>query len=250
MNTTHTKQERPILFSGAMVRAILDGHKTQTRRVVKPVGNDGGYVLFDSGNGAWPYRSDDGESCFHTVKRGGNFYLDETPIYCPYGQNGDRLWVRETWKYNDWTENGEPFIKFAADGDVTCPKVSEDWSDRIVDIWEILSRESNFNIDNCARDRKWRPSIHMPRWASRILLEIVSVRVERLNDISETDAKAEGVTNTPYPERFLGSDRRVLDSPIHRMLFRDLWQSINGHGSCDLNPWVWAIEFRRVDSNG
>lgn len=92
-------KSRPILFSAPMVRAILEGRKTQTRRVVKPVGNDEGFVIIDYGNGGWPYRSDDGDSTTHTVKRGGKLYHDETPHACPYGQTGDRLWVRETWRY-------------------------------------------------------------------------------------------------------------------------------------------------------
>ena len=205
-------KERPILFSAPMVRALLNCTKSQTRRIVKP-----SHIKFF------------GPSM--------NAALERSPTlataFCPYGQPGDRLWVRETWQYYDWTEEGEPCIRFHADNATTWPEPGNDaWSDKLVDVWEILSRDENYNIDNRARDRRWRPSIHMPRWASRILLEVTSVRVERLQDISEADAEAEG-------------------PPKHFNSWRDnfcaLWQKINGDGSWDANPWVWVVEFQRAE---
>lgn len=199
-------KERPILFSAPMVRAILECRKTQTRRVVQSIGNDEGFVIIDYGNGGWPYRSDDGDSTTHTIKRGGKLYLEETPHACPYGQPGDRLWVRETHMLGLESDIEVGAVAYKADG-------------------YVRGGLGDFE------GRNWRPSIHMPRWASRILLEITSVRVERLQDISEADAEAEG------PPKHFNSSR---DN------FCALWQEINGDGSWDANPWVWVIEFRQV----
>jgi len=200
-------KERPILFSGAMVRALLAGTKTQTRRVVKqkhlPWLENSVLNFLD---GKWNQR----------------------PL--PYGQPGDRLWVRETFRGcrayevqgyapKDW---GNKPIWFEADG--TPPGRPEQWALRS------------------------RPSIHMPRWASRITLEVTSVRVERLQEISEADAVAESVTPKWEP----GCSGRLMEA-IGGYSFRpaasayaDLWESINGEGSWDANPWVWVIEFRRL----
>ena len=215
-------KERPILFSAPMVRAILAGTKTQTRRVVKPVGGDDGFVLLDHGNGYWPYRSDDGESSFHTVKRGGKEYLDETPHACPYGQAGDQLWVREAFS--------GPHCMDASDGCKAVPPSK--WGD-CSRIW--------YWADGNPTEGDWtrpRPSIHMPRWASRILLEITAVRVERLQDISETDAEAEGIQEIV--------DAGVDHDGTPRDAYRALWEQINGADSWSANPWVWVIEFRRI----
>lgn len=208
-------KERPIIFSSPMVRAILDGKKTQTRRVVKPVGTDGGFVvLFEHGSGWWPYRSDDGDSSFHTVRRGGKLYLDETPHACPYGQPGDLLWVREAVTARDG------FMVYAADGGrIACGDL--DWP-------------------ACIEKRKTVPSIHMPRWASRIALEVTDTRVERLQDISEADAIAEGAAGGHGAIPVYGYSA----TPVEH--YRWLWDQINGSGSWDANPWVWMIEFRRV----
>ena len=190
-------KERPILFSAPMVRAILDGRKTQTRRIVKQkhlpfLENITGNFL----DGKW----------------------DQRPF--PYGKPGDRLWVRETFCYHD----DLAMYLYKAD-DVTC----------------------------C----KWKPSIHMPRIASRILLEVVNVRVERLNDISEEDAIAEGI-NLPSPYVGIGMDGEVIESETISWMpsdyYKELWESINGPGSWDLNPWVWVVEFKilevKNESNG
>ena len=184
-------KERPILFSAPMVRALLAGTKTQTRRIIKPqhlafFNQDAAAMLSD-----W----------------------NERPL--PYGQPGDRLWVRETW--HDASSSLHSCALYRADG------IDLHWG-------------------------KWAPSIHMPRWASRITLEITSVRVERLQEISIEDAKAEGAWGpddsiVQKVADYFGTD---IFSANPRKAFQMLWESINGPDSWAANPWVWAIEFRRV----
>jgi hypothetical protein len=228
--------ERPILFSAPMVRALLDGTKTQTRRAVKL---KPWHQIEERDDGTpWPWMHDNDRDADHWIA-------------CPYGQPGDRVWVRETWQYYDWDEEGEPCIRYAADNATAWPIPSgEDWADRLVDVWERLSRHENYSIDNRARDRRWRPSIHMPRWASRILLEVTAVRVERLQDISRGDAMAEGI------QPLIGSDGPnywtvcvndvSISAPTAQDCFGMMWEYINGDDSWTANPWVWVVEFKRV----
>ena len=212
-DTTHG--ERPILFNGDMVRAILDGRKTQTRRVVKP------QPEFHGGKG------DEGDlSCYATkyaeCDGGDPLYWDEYLARCkhmfPYGKVGDRLLVRETWatlacRCCDHEDELAPCTcldapKYKADA----PKIVLDTVDR------------------------WRPSIHMPRWASRITLEITGVRVERLNQISDDDARAEGYLSAFGPGMF----SRAFDS---------YWDTLAPDGArWSDNPWVWVIEFKRINT--
>jgi hypothetical protein len=215
-------KERPILFSGAMVRAILDGTKTQTRRVIK--------------------NAPPNARCAHWARPQGDrwrgwagalFFEGVTPesrglasIRCPYGAPGDRLWVRETWcdSYidpvddrriiGDVNEDGYVFTAYRADGWLEAP----------------------------SDDGRWCPSIHMPRHRSRITLEITDVRVERVQDISRADEIAEGVA----PFREDAPDE--LPEGIKFRAFSALWDSINdarGFGWAE-NPWVWVVSFRRV----
>jgi hypothetical protein len=196
-------KERPILFSGEMVRAILDGRKTMTRRVVKF------HNLLGEPDG-W---------C-HNLP-GVNKIVDDYTRYCPYGMKGERLWVKET--------------HCKLDPDLHGPLgVNE----------KIVYRADNLNQDEDSKrimreyGYKWKPSIFMRRVDSRITLEIVSVRVERLQDISEEDAKREGV------DGYFGT--RDNSDPSYRCAYRLLWEKINGAGSWEANPWVWVIEFKRV----
>lgn len=202
--------ERPILFSAPMVRAILAGTKWQTRRVVTPVGRDDGFVLVEQPSGTlWPYRSDDGETTFVTVRERGRDYLHEIPMSCPYGPpgGGSRLWVREAW---------------AAPHDCDHLKPSE----------ITPGTRIHYAADGSLGGLRKRPGMFMPRWASRITLEITGVRVERLQDISTRDCWAEGIAASPDVD------------PVHE--YRELWELINGRGSWESNSWVWIVEFRRV----
>jgi len=195
--------ERPILFSGEMVRAILAGRKTQTRRVVRiqprfDRAGVTGAVWVQDGLGSW---------CFPNA-------APEVRQVCPYGQPGDRLWVRETWCMNE-PPSGALY------------RATDQYS--FVALAEARVKQG--------LDLKWTPSIFMPRWASRITLEITKVRVERLQQISHSDATAEGCR--PYCVAF---------DKLPAQEYRDLWDKINlkrGFG-WDVNPWVWVIEFQRV----
>ena len=217
-------KERPILFSAPMVRAILSGSKSQTRRVVKPQPTDGGLEWATACGGdfaAWQdplllldEHSEDGGPCQRQ---------------CPYGQPGDRLWVRETFAI-------VPRTAYRCSEGVQQTLRPDDEFEHDAAIYKAGWDRSNGGF-------RWRPSIHMPRWASRISMEIVSVRVERLQDISEADAQAEGCAlecMTPT-----GDDS---GSAIHGPGgYIALWESINGPGSWDANPWVWVVEVKRVE---
>ena len=179
-----------------MVRAVLDGSKTQTRRVVKP-------------QPSWNENDPDLEHVLTCGRTQRQLLMEQLFARCPYGVPGDRLWVRET---------------FALTGDNASPIVHPTHGGAA---WRATDHAKAF---------KWKPSIHMPRWASRITLEIVSVRVERLQDISEEDARAEGVT-------LRGTTRYESEC---RNEYRALWESINGPGSWESNPYVWVVEFKRI----
>lgn len=186
-------KEHPILFSGPMVRAILEGRKTQTRRVINPQPK----VVHDF----YPDGTLETERLF---RNGGR-------IRCPYGVLGDRLWVRETWGKDPYAHlSGHIPILYK----VGPPSVDPDYP------------------------VPWKPSIHMPRWASRITLEVVEVRAQRLQDITEEDAVAEGVN--------CAVGGFITTNPVNA--FHGLWDYINGkRAPWDSNPWVWAVTFRRVD---
>lgn len=215
-------KEKPILFSGSMVRALLDGRKTQTRRIFKinPLYDFPSAIHPDgSGNGFVCWWGDNVPPAEKTVR----FYPGDDGIKCPYGKPGDRLWVRETWAKNEVLP-----IEDREQGDFI---YRADLNDRGVSKWSAT----------------WKPSIHMPRLASRIALDITGIRVERLQDISEEDCLEEGVELTP----FWGEAERgepATGYPAEKYAFRALWESINGPGSWDLNTWVWVVEFRRVNA--
>lgn len=195
--------DRPILFSAPMVRALLAGTKTQTRRAVRPQPD-------------WVHEGG-------AERRSG---ADFAMIRCPYGVPGDRLWVRETWTFGvgdcGHRDDGGPY-RYGADGGFSA---------------------------------RWRPSIHMPRVASRITLEVTGVRVERLQAISEADCMAEGVQGHPLrPDDgwpictgfMVGADDgKTTLHPKPQDAYRRLWESINGAGSWAANPWVWVVEFKRA----
>ena len=209
-------KERPILFSGPMVRAIREGRKTQTRRVVKPQPSPCGLrKLRDAdiqATGLDP-----------SLWYGADPFTEA--IKCPYGQPGDRLWVRETWRLLDSSK------ECACYDDCQCSQYHG----------KPIYRA------NSDSDDKWQPSIFMPRWASRITLEIVSVRVERINEITEQDAISDGIECRGGKWGVDGVGVGLGWMSPHGA-FRELWDSINssrGYG-WDSNPWVWVITFKRV----
>lgn len=239
-------RERPILFQAAMVRAILDGRKTQTRRALRrqfpadavpveiPATDPAGGWVVSGHSGVW--------WCDAAAN------IDEAQS-CPYGVPGDRLWVRET--FFAW---GRWETRFSA------KKGRDEW--HFIDMTLASGRSYAYDTDEdtpmLVKRRStmvplwWRrPAIFMPRAASRITLEITGVRVERLNDISEADARAEGCY--PIDTSLHGKvERSLLDLPLlddqhpYRNGYALLWESINGDGSWDANPWVWVVEFRRL----
>lgn len=209
-------KERPILFSAPMVRAILEGRKTVTRRPVKATkAHADGFIMFDHGNGWRPYNMF-GDS---EVDSEGMEY----PIPCPYGQPGDRLWVRETWYCDHFEVQQGPYLK---------PVDMHDLDQSREDGELVYAADGLTPYEQ--EQPTWKPSIHMPRWASRILLEITDVRVERLQDISREGCIAEG-PDLPVADH--------LDRAWH-VQFQRLWESTGG--DWDTNPWVWVVEFKQV----
>lgn len=226
-----TARERPILFSAPMVRALLEGKKTQTRRAVKA--NQGIHCP----NEMWP---DALRDVIEWREQNGRWfglmgYRTLADVVCPYGAPGDRLWVREAW----WQDKRDPTVA-VMDADGACRYSPNDPPAR--------SRPEHVaDLDALRRNAFWRkrPSIHMPRWASRITLEITDVRVQRLQAIGEADSYAEGI----QPVCIVGcsnSEADRLAEQLARSAFRNLWESINGSDSWAANPWVWAITFRRL----
>lgn len=242
-------KERPILFSGEMVRAILDGRKTQTRRVVKPQPSNYSPPenVHKPKHSAAYFDSYCNKRKTDTNPRGmSEHWCWWTPddrqgadwIKCPYGVPGDRLWVRESWNVSGLAFGMKPRLtKFAAKS-----------------AWKYQATDTDWQ-------HGWKPSIHMPRWASRLTLEITAVRVERLQDITTEQILAEGVAY-PVSERrtplirvsgkFPPLDYLPDGEPTHEQLlsahFASLWDSINGAESWNANPWVWVLTFKRIDN--
>lgn len=212
-------KERPILFSAPMVRALA-GTKTQTRRLVKPQPQ---------------FRNDHHATDLRALLK-----------HCPYGQPGDRLWVREA--HSIGPGPGVALVPGETAGALRWPHVTYPADGAVL-----------------RRDERWkgafgklRPSIHMPRWACRLVLEVTEVRVERLQDISEADAIAEGIETSPslaFPGRDVFCDYRVPHDPAEWFgnpvdSYRSLWEQINGPDSWRANPWVWTVSFRRLQEGG
>ncbi|MEZ1398133.1 hypothetical protein [Klebsiella oxytoca] len=213
-------KERGMIFNAEMVRAILDGRKTQTRRIVKLQPDEDGLAKVT--NGPWVDTS-------------------ERNYRCPFGDVGDRIWVRETW----------------AEAGASAPNLKlyrANYPEHVPSHYENVPP---------ANEIRWTPSIHMPRWASRILLEITDVRVERLNAISEEDAQREGVHTEVWDQTVVARNYAARDeffqfwsedmphyvemNQLYRSSFRSLWESIYGSENWLANPWVWVIEFKRVE---
>lgn len=226
-------RERPIIFSGAMVRAILAGRKSQTRRVIsaatwRAAGCADHAQHVGHFEGRWEYGDNDG---MHDMR---------TPV-CPYGAPGDRLFVRESgWERPERTpkmmrEGADTWERFYYDAD----KLTEQDRDNF--------KEWGF---------KRRPAIHMPRWASRLMLEVTAVRAERLHQITEADAIAEGISrigaeypnfpNDGWNNYTVELGGFSFNQPTARQCYYGLWDTLNGNW--DANPWVWVLEFKRADA--
>jgi len=223
-----TVQERPILFNGEMVRAILAARKTQTRRPCKPQPTAGFEPWFGCEDG---YQFWIAHTCPPQLKTKAPDRTDHHGNYvtrCPFGRPGDRLWVREAY----------------------CP----DWADKLVyradDPTGRGAREAGY-----AAEPKYRPSIHMPRWASRVTLEIGEIRVERLHDMTNSDARSEGIFDDgdlvgPTARRLYGYASEFGWRQPKRA-FAHMWNvtyAKRGLG-WDANPWVWVISFRPLEAN-
>lgn len=217
---------RPMLFSGPMIRALLDGRKTQTRRVVKlPHTNPLGVwepTTFGPGTDMRGVEYAEQVSIWHT--RTGDV------ICCPYGKPGDLLWVREAWavgkRYDEKAPRELPpramTVVYESGG--SCANDDQDgW---VGDTWPKVGEKPDWV-------GRWRRGFHMPRWASRLTLRITEVRVQRLQDIGQGDACAEGCPAFTEPYDW----------------YQGLWNEINGDGSWELNPWVWAISFDVIKQN-
>lgn len=209
-------KERPILFSGPMIRAILEGRKTQTRRILKTP--------------EW-YGCPTGD-CYHKAQQECDEAMNEADVLadCPYGVTGDRLWV----KHEHWKKPESDLCPLRIWDQFTEVTRSKDYGG------EYEDRRESFESFSAGVDVKKCPSIHMPRWASRILLEVTGVRVERLEDISDKDCVAEGCAGGN------GSIPNYGFSATPREHYRHVWESINGKGSWAANPWVWVVEFKHV----
>lgn len=212
-----TGKERPILFSSEMVREILDGRKTQTRRVMKPqpdrVVSGLERRITAAGNWLWGNRI--------------GSLIEATSRKCPYGQPGDLLWVRETWQTWQVFDDIKPTQMPA----------------------EKMKHGINYLASDKAWDSKVRPSIFMPRWASRITLRVKNVRVERVQDISEDDIWAEGIDPVTVDSGGFTPWGESIDIQDYHRPFIDLWDSINAKRgySWESNPWVWVVEFEVVE---
>jgi hypothetical protein len=228
-------RERPIIFNVDMVRAVLDGRKTQTRRIMRVQPDSAGFesrFIIDSTK-----RSEIGKWCW--AEPGVFVNPRRSALFpCPFGEIGDRLWVRETWMADAPRDGTWGDVEFYGCKGSPLSMIPE----RYRTPEHCIHRAGWVGHEMVG----WTPSIHMPRWASRITLEITGVRVERLWDISEDDAKAEGCKFVPL--RFKTGTREVEEMG-HTAIFQfgTLWESIYGDENWQANPWVWVIEFKRVE---
>nr|WP_041930735.1 hypothetical protein [Pantoea ananatis] len=241
-------RERPILLNAEMVRAVLDGRKTQTRRIIQSPAKN----MQVRGHECISYRAPGDkwyqDYVFSMRDRSGtwqDYKHEQFLAKCPFGAVGDRLWVRETFRVHSRATDVATLVYKASE--------QQSWTQQV----------HRVPIEKCNKPAvidTWTPSVHMPRWASRITLEITGVRVERLNSISHRDACREGLFREEYNWR---ENEFPLDDIAYRTssaaktryscpkrCFQELWQSIYGVDSWQANPWVWVIEFKRVEVNG
>ena len=250
-------KERPILFSTEMVRAILDGRKTQTRRTRGLSFIE--HIPFGTGLYKEPYQKEDGQWYYQVQTKVDD--SQENLLKCPYGQIGDVLWVKETWRIVGWRD-GEPFVIEYKDGkhkrDVYLNESrAEDYNIECTDQCFAAGLKTDSD-DNFIRPKegyptKWRPSIFMPKTACRIRLQITNIRVERLQDITEEGCKAEGAETDEYLDfREWAESVAPAGSTIQGLrdyFAQNIWDKINQRGEFDpnrweANPWVWCISFK------
>jgi hypothetical protein len=238
---------RPILFSAAMVQALLAGSKTQTRRIVKPQPPSECGIHYMLGNESW-LPVEERKPLRHSWEAWGGALFEGRPdghlcghhsVNCLYGAPGDLLWVRETCRAWERPEDGRDGVRYLADDAFV---VIENTA-AAADLWLSL-----YNYDQKRRaPGSAIPSIHMPRWASRLTLAITAVRVERLQAISDADALAEGIVQTRPADadgmRHLGVTGLDIDEPTAARAYLAVWTVINGQESTDANPWTWAVSF-------
>jgi hypothetical protein len=255
--------DHPILMSGPMVRALLDGSKTQTRRIVKPQPTKDADLV----NLRWEISPEGYQHFCRTDKwwdESGNC-TDEDIITCPYGKSGDSLWVRETWQLHSRATDVAKVVYRASE------RASH------TEFHEFVPVSLIGNTQPKPFQQGWRPSIHMPRWASRMTLELTEVRVERLQEITEEDAKAEGMFFTDYGRKCFhraSPPQDVGDCPAPqehhpqrdgwmwdrttssdqclgsaRSAYWNLWNTINSADSWNADPWVWVLSFRIHQKN-
>ncbi|HBV4435318.1 TPA: hypothetical protein MDX31_005120 [Klebsiella quasipneumoniae] len=247
-------KERGMIFNGEMVRAILDGRKTQTRRPIKWKQTRFTEIGEREDGSNWPWSEDAEHAC--------DFWHP-----CPFGAVGDRIWVRETWGVasHAFSDDGL-MIDWVPDRPATAIHEMP-FGNGYYSGYAIYAADGEFTWgdDDGYEDGRscWKPSIHMPRAASRILLEITNVRVERLNAISEEDAQREGVHTEVWDQTVVARNYAARDeffqfwsedmphyvemNQLYRSSFRSLWESIYGAENWLANPWVWVIEFKRVE---
>jgi len=249
-------REHPLLMKGPLVRATLEGRKTQTRRPIKcgcnEVHKNGNPVqLFGDWSLSVPPHSYDGIEHLYgwigkrpeigdwieTVQTDVDDCLTSR-VSCPFGKTGDRLWVRETFAIVHPCRDCEAGYV----DDIKQPSVIP--KDNAGGYWVPWYRSDWKGDDDTERGFQWTPSIHMPRWASRIVLPLMSIRVERVQDITEEDAKAEGLRRT---ENGWTDGASGYDVTSARMAFQELWASIYGEASWDANPWVWVAEWEDIE---
>jgi hypothetical protein len=245
----------PILFSAAMVQAILAFLKTMTRRLK-------GLEVLNEWPSSWVH---DG-SKMHVNEKGQlmfNFWNSNDgrriEISCPYGKPGDVLWVRENFRVNSWVpDDGEVTFRYEADGKIS-DYIYIDDDDRFNKYWEqscsdladagyIIDEDENYK-DYDYKALRLRPNIFMPKEAARIWLEVTDIRVERLQDITERDVLAEGAGQEVRQMWLFGLDKNGRDE-VYRRSFQRLWKSINGAEYWNSNPWVWCVSFRVLSTNG
>lgn len=251
-------KERGMIFNSEMVRAILDGRKTQTRRIMKPQPEP-----CPRGGHWWP--SNVFKTMLHVeeeMQNGKGGWGGLVGDACPFGDVGDRIWVREAYRFpaslDDVSPTGVGEMAVATGYRKPWAPTFYEFTGTFSDGWKGF--ETPPKVSDAG---KLRPSIHMPRWASRILLEITDVRVERLNAISEEDAQREGVHTEVWDQTVVARNYAARDeffqfwsedmphyvemNQLYRSSFRSLWESIYGAENWQANPWVWVIEFKRVE---